>query len=242
MKLFKYPNHRNTAYLTWLRSQNCAASGQKAEVAHHMRLGTNGGSALKPSDYFCLPLTEEYHTQGSMAVHLIGEESFVEFYQLDLIELFNYYLTNYIEFKNGEKVKFENSLSLEERLNILVDKVESTNSTGTKPRVNQKKATTKQVKKVSITESEFYQRGKELRKVHDKKLRDELKKNQTKIKVKVPSSKVKISETDYYKNAKELNKAYAKKIRDENKEKQSEYRKKMYEKAKLYKKSLLKKK
>lgn len=237
MKLFKYPNHRNTLYLTWLRSQNCAASGQKAEVAHHMRLGTNGGSALKPSDYFCLPLTEEYHTQGSMAVHLIGEESFIELYELDLIELFNYYLSNYIEFKSEEKIKFDNSQSLEERLNILVDKVESFNTTGSKPRKTKKKSVKKQAKKVSITESEFYQRGKELKKINDKKIRDDLKKTKPKVK-----AKIKISETEYYKNAKELNKEYAKKMREENKEKQSEYRKKMYQKAKLYKKNLLKKK
>jgi hypothetical protein len=227
MKLFKYPNHRNVSYLTWLRSQNCAASGQKAEVAHHMRLGTNGGSALKPSDYFCLPLTEEYHTQGSMAVHLIGEESFVELYQLDLLELFNYYLSNYIEFKTEERIKFSASMNLESRLNLLVDKVESFNTTGTKPRILKKKSSNKQTSKTSITENEFYQRAKELKKVSDKKIRAE---------------KPKVSETEYYQNAKKLNKEYAKKIRDENKERQSEYRKEMYQKAKLYKKGLIKKK
>lgn len=241
MKLFKYPNHRNSSYLSWLRLQDCAASGQKAEVAHHMRLGTNGGSALKPSDYFCLPLTEEYHTHGSMAVHLIGEESFIEFYQLDLIELFIYYLSNFIKDKKDKVFKFTNEQSLEERLKILIDFIESFNGTGKTTKSKAKKKS-KLTSKVSITESEYYQRAKELKKIQDKKLRDELKKNKPKIKVKMPSSKFKISDSEYYQSAKEMNKEFAKKIREENKQKHSEYRKRMYEKAKLMKKEAMKNK
>ena len=77
MEFSKHKNHRNPNYLIWLREQPCVASGEKAQCAHHVRLGTNGGSSLKPSDYFCIPLIHEYHTTGLFAIHVVGEDTFL---------------------------------------------------------------------------------------------------------------------------------------------------------------------
>lgn len=60
--------------MEWLRHQDCAAmwdcSGDV--VAHHVRLGQNGGTGIKPSDYRCLPLCDKHHKE----LHQHGEATF----------------------------------------------------------------------------------------------------------------------------------------------------------------------
>lgn len=41
-------------------------------VAHHVRIRTDGGTGLKPTDYFSVPLSDEEHKR----LHAIGEETF----------------------------------------------------------------------------------------------------------------------------------------------------------------------
>ena len=96
MELSKHKNHRNLKYLNWLRKQPCVVSGDKAQCAHHIRLGTNGGSSLKPSDYFCIPLLNEYHTTGSYAIHVVGENTFLKQLKLDRNKLFIQFLKQYL--------------------------------------------------------------------------------------------------------------------------------------------------
>ncbi len=232
MELFKHSNHRNSKYLAWLREQNCIVSGKKAQCAHHIRLETNGGQGIKPSDYFCIPLTNEFHTTGSGAVHLVGEETFLVENSIDKVEFFIYYLQRFIEQMLGSKVDVKKLARLE-ALETLIEKVESFNTTGSKP-LKKKKKKVKAKPKVSITESEFYQKAKEFKKEKDKELRQSLKKKTSK-------TKVKIKEDEYYQKAKELKRQSDKKTRDENKEAQSAYRKKMYKKYKEEKKEYDKK-
>lgn len=237
MELYKYSSHRNTSYLKWLRTQKCIASGQDAECAHHIRLGTNGGKGIKPSDYFCIPLTNEYHTIGSFAVHRMGEESFLSHFKIDKVQFFIHYLEqfllNYLEIPI-DKTKTKNL----EYLNTLIEVAEDNNKTVKK--VKKKVLKKKVLEKVSITENEYYQKAKEFKREKDKELRKSLKKITPKQKVKLPKSKIKASETEFYQTAKELQKDYAKKLRDKNKQKMSEYRKEQYKEAKKRAKELKK--
>ena len=235
MELYKYSAHRNTSYLNWLRSQTCIASGQKAECAHHIRLGTNGGKGIKPSDYFCIPLTNEFHTLGGQAVHRIGEDSFLTSFKIDKVASFIQYLERYLN--NMFDVPIENKVKDLSYLNQLIDLAESFN---TKKSVRKKKSTTKKTstKKVSITENEFYQKAKEQKKLKDKELRKSLKEKVPKVKVKLPKAKLKSTDSEFYQSAKELQKEYAKNQREKHKEQMSEYRKEQYRLAKQRAKDL----
>jgi hypothetical protein len=97
--------HRNPDYLNWLRLNPCVISHEPAEVVHHVRLGTNGGMGLKPSDYFCIPLLNNYHTTGKDAVHMIGEKSFIEKFNLDYEALFIHYLKKYLHRLNPDSLE-----------------------------------------------------------------------------------------------------------------------------------------
>ncbi len=232
MQLYKHGNHRNLKYLAWLRKQNCVVSNISADVAHHIRLGTNGGQGLKPSDYFCVPLTDELHTTGNLAVHRIGEESFLRDNEIDKEEIFLFYLSSYaletFDFKINSKA------STLEKIELVINEIEKHNNPAKRAKKTKSKTKTKtdSKPKVSITESAHYQKAKELKKAKDKELRLKLKEEKPKV-------KVTFSGNDYYESAKELQKEYAKKIRDENKQSQSEYRKKMYQAAKQKQKAYL---
>ena len=246
MELYKHSNHRNTKYLAWLRNQRCLVSNKPAEVAHHIRLGTNGGKALTPSDYFCIPLTEEFHTHGQGAVHRIGEETFLGVHKISLSKVITKFLGLYVE-----EILNENFINQDlddlDQIVLLIEKAESFNTTGSKKTT--KKAKVKVVTstpKASITESEYYQKAKELKRMRDQELRDKIKyeKYEARLKSKLKASiakpkKKSDTESDYYKEAKELQKKIAKEKRDESKQAQSDYRKKMYQKAKAAQKEYL---
>lgn len=69
---------RSAGHLAFVRGFVCAASvkdpegcGGKIEAAH-TRTGTDGGTSLKPSDCWALPLCSKHHAEQ----HRIGERSF----------------------------------------------------------------------------------------------------------------------------------------------------------------------
>ena len=230
MQLYKHGNHRNLKYLAWLRKQNCVVSNTPADVAHHIRLGTNGGQALKPSDYFCVPLTDELHTTGNLAVHRIGEESFLRDNEIDKEEIFLFYLSRFAFELFDFKIASEATTL--EKIELIINEIEKHNQPSKRIKKTKAKTKTDSKAKVSITESAHYQKAKELKKVKDKELRQKLKEEKPKV-------KMSFSGNEYYESAKELQKEYAKKIRDENKQSQSEYRKKMYQAAKQKQKAYL---
>ncbi len=225
MELSRHKNHRNLNYLNWLRQQNCLVSVKKAQCAHHVRLGTNGGVALKPSDYFCIPLTDLHHTLGEQAVHRLGEDSFIRHWRLNLLSIFEKQLGDYLFLKHDIKIKLGN-LSQLLKIELLIIEIES-------------RETKKPVKKIkiSITESEFYQKQKKLKKKSDKKLREKIKEDE-KISSKMGNQKINklpsVTESRFYQDAKEKRKKMEKKIRDELKLKNSEYRKERYRRQKDY--------
>ena len=271
MEFYKYSHHRNTKYLAWLRSQSCIVSGQKAEVTHHVRLGTNGGKGLKPSDYFCIPLIEEFHTTGQNAVHRIGEESFLSTYSIDKEKMFQGFLKSYVAFTFGD-IELAESKSVMKSIELLIEKIESSNITQKKSKQIKKASKELESKvKTSIKDDKFYQKSKELKRIRDKELRDKLKKTtssssdkyqiETKKSKKIATSgnKKSITENEFYQKAKELKRVRDKELRSQlksssklsvdseynedikalQKEKQSEYRKKMYKIAKEEKKKYL---
>lgn len=224
MKYSDFKNHRNNGYMAWLRTKNCVVTGSKAQCAHHIRLGTNGGSSLKPSDYFCIPLENEYHTHGPLAVHKIGEDTFLKKFKLNKEELFIGYLSEYlkesyqivIELKGLEPVKALAILIEEIERRRPAKKVSKTKKT-VKPKNDQEK-----IKAPKPSETEFYQKAKELKRVRDKELRDSLKAQKPKVKVKVssPKSKTSVKDDPFYQKAKELKREQDKALRKAMKEEQ----------------------
>ena len=79
------PGHR-----AWVRRHHCSVPGCKRlpiECAH-VRSGTNGGMALKPSDRWCLSLCTFHHAEQ----HRIGERRFETKHGIclaDIAELFS---------------------------------------------------------------------------------------------------------------------------------------------------------
>ncbi len=234
MEFFKQENHRNLRYMNWLKKQKCVVSRKKAQVAHHIRLGTNGGQGLKPSDYFCIPLLNIYHTGGKLAVHNIGEETFLKRFNLSKEKIFIHYLSLYLksEYKLSLKPEQEDNQTI--FINKLIKLIE-------KNRTDEDREESKleKIKLPSVTENEYYQKAKEAKKIKDKELRKQLKeKQQDDERLKTP----KASETEYYQKAKEAKKVKDKELRQQLKEQQKlkaqslntkpTYQKELYEKAK----------
>jgi len=200
MLLSKYKNHRNPKYLIWLRKRKCSASGDHADVAHHVRLGTNGGQGLKPSDYFCIPLKNEYHTGGLWALHNIGEETFFQKFELNKIKIFIQLLQDYLrdEYKIIPCLAGSNELEV---IKFFIEEIE-------RRRVD---FPTQKKEKAKIPPSEFYEKVKEAKKQSDKKIRIKLK-NDLAEKNKI-KQKLKLSETEFYKNAKQIKRQFDKDLR-----------------------------
>ena len=73
------------AHRAWVRKHHCCVPGCKGlpiECAH-VRGGTDGGMALKPSDWWVVSLCSYHHREQ----HLLGESPFELKYGLELLEL-----------------------------------------------------------------------------------------------------------------------------------------------------------
>lgn len=73
------------AHRAWVRRHRCSVTACLAgpiECAH-VRSGTDGGCALKPSDRWTISLCAAHHAEQ----HIIGEAAFERRYALDLISL-----------------------------------------------------------------------------------------------------------------------------------------------------------
>src|ERR1035438_1732598 len=63
---------RDKTYLAWIREMPCIACGVEGRsVAAHT--GTDGGMSQKASDYSCVPLCADCHTQAPGAYHRAGK-------------------------------------------------------------------------------------------------------------------------------------------------------------------------
>jgi hypothetical protein len=66
---------RNEVYKAWIRTLPCCACGVegRSEAAH---TGSDGGMSIKASDYSCVPLCPDCHTQAPGAYHRVGKRAF----------------------------------------------------------------------------------------------------------------------------------------------------------------------
>ena len=74
----EWPKHRQ-----WIRGHECLVGGcmNRDIEAAHVRTGrTDGGTGLKPSDWWCVPLCKSHHAMQ----HQIGEPAFERMHDLDL--------------------------------------------------------------------------------------------------------------------------------------------------------------
>jgi hypothetical protein len=73
---------RNWKYKAWIRTLPCGVCGATPSEAAHT--GSDGGTSLKASDYSCVPLCCDCHTQGPLSYHQLGREDFELRHGLDL--------------------------------------------------------------------------------------------------------------------------------------------------------------
>lgn len=76
---------RNWKYKLWIRSLPCAVCGCTPTEAAHT--GSDGGMSMKASDYSCIPLCADCHTQGPRSYHRIGRPAFELEHDIQVAEL-----------------------------------------------------------------------------------------------------------------------------------------------------------
>jgi hypothetical protein len=64
---------RCPAHRKWVRGHACSACGTETAIeCAHVRIGTDGGTGIKPSDKWCISLCKDCHARQ----HQIGEAAF----------------------------------------------------------------------------------------------------------------------------------------------------------------------
>lgn len=83
------PKRSFPGHLAWVRGHECAIVGKGDHVcsgrieAAHVRIGTGGGTSLKPADCHTIPLCSEAHRLQ----HQIGETSFERRFGIKMREI-----------------------------------------------------------------------------------------------------------------------------------------------------------
>ena len=77
---------RDEGYKAWIREMPCIVCGVegRSEAAH---TGTDGGMSQKASDYSCVPLCSDCHTQAPGAYHRIGKRAFEQKHDLHFVRI-----------------------------------------------------------------------------------------------------------------------------------------------------------
>jgi hypothetical protein len=75
---------KSQAHCSWLRGFACAACDSDVCIeVSHIRIGTDGATGRKPSDFYALPLCKSCH----QTLHQKGERSFYAANNMDAIAL-----------------------------------------------------------------------------------------------------------------------------------------------------------
>ena len=69
---------RSAKHLNFIRKQPCFISGQKSQACH-IRLLTDGGTGLKPSDFYVLNFIYQYHKMQTD----LGEQTFYKKFNIN---------------------------------------------------------------------------------------------------------------------------------------------------------------
>lgn len=84
------------SYRDFIKKQPVLISGQGQTVPHHLRIDNNGGTGLKPSDTFCIPLPKLVH--DSFHAGTESDREFLERHNIDIYRelhgLVSLFLTN----------------------------------------------------------------------------------------------------------------------------------------------------
>lgn len=87
MGLREPPQYRSASYMQYVRGFECAILGKHDCLgrieSHHVRQGTDGGAAQKPSDWWCVPLCSGAHEE----LHRIGQAAFDAKYKIKCKEV-----------------------------------------------------------------------------------------------------------------------------------------------------------
>ena len=70
---------RSSKHLNYVRSLPCLISQQGQSQACHIRILTDGGTSIKPSDFYVLPFIYKYHRMQTE----MGELSFYKFFNIN---------------------------------------------------------------------------------------------------------------------------------------------------------------
>ncbi len=98
---------RSKSHLAFIRLLPCVACGHSApSEAAHVRCGTDGGAALKPSDRYAVPLCTWCHTLGPYAQHVIGELTFWANLKIDPWSAAGALWTHSGDIEAGERIVF----------------------------------------------------------------------------------------------------------------------------------------
>lgn len=83
--------YRSQQYRAWVRGFPCAIAGKcghacvKTMACAHVRKGTDGCKDVKPSDWWTIPLCDDYAGGGAHGEqHRIGEPAFERKYGIDM--------------------------------------------------------------------------------------------------------------------------------------------------------------
>lgn len=75
---------RSPAHRAWVRRHACCVCGSQTAIeCAHVRVGTDGGTGIKPSDRWTVSLCRDCHSEQ----HRIGEPSFEKLHGINLKEL-----------------------------------------------------------------------------------------------------------------------------------------------------------
>ena len=75
---------RSPAHRAWVRQHACSACGSTVAIeCAHIRIGTDGGTGIKPSDKWCVSLCRDCHHRQ----HEMGEATFWQMVSMDPLEL-----------------------------------------------------------------------------------------------------------------------------------------------------------
>jgi hypothetical protein len=77
---------RDEHHKAWIRTLPCVACGieGRSEAAH---TGADGGMSMKASDYSCVPLCSNCHTQAADAYHRVGKRAFERGHGLSFVRI-----------------------------------------------------------------------------------------------------------------------------------------------------------
>jgi hypothetical protein len=94
---------RRVQHLAFIRQLTCVACGKAGpSVAAHVRTGTDGGTGMKPSDRYAVPLCAECHAKQ----HRIGELTFWSALRIDPLNVASRLWVVSADLKAGERTVF----------------------------------------------------------------------------------------------------------------------------------------